>query len=48
MCSCDRTHCFCMLTCCSALQVMQLYGTRSLEAGTFLRADYAVRFPAAA
>ena len=31
-----------------ALQVMQLYGTRSLEAGTFLRTDYAVRLPAAA
>jgi hypothetical protein len=25
-----------------APQVMQLYGTRSLEAGTFLRADYVV------
>lgn len=27
-------------------QVMQLYGTRSLDMGSFLRADYAVRAPA--
>lgn len=30
-----------------ARQVMQLYGTRSLEGGTFLRADYGVRHAAA-
>lgn len=33
-----------VLTCC-AQQVMQLYGTRSLEGGAYLRADYAVRLP---
>ena len=42
-----RMPSFCTLTTCGALQVMELYGTRSLEAGTFLRADYGVRLPAA-
>jgi hypothetical protein len=35
------------LTCIHVRQVMQLYGTRSLEGGTFLRADYGVRLAAA-